>query len=297
MQMRFFTASFCKIADGWVVYDLYVSGIYATLWIVKTKQRRSCEYETKVQCPKRLAAVPVRTTLPQQVSLLSAEGMTLNEGALSWSGQVAPNSAVTLRWSVRVDSGSQIVTEGTVGSIALNTLWNTVGAYTDPQLQQVASRVSMLSGSSFSDPLSMADRAYTAALGSSLFAGQTAKSVLDQLIDRTNDTCRTDVALSEAVVPNLYGGLDIKNGFITDPVRARLVTEEYMETGDVILAEYDNIYEVFIYAGQGQLWKVSSTDGICAAVTSVGEAWSGTNVFATFIAYDRFVVLRPAQLG
>ena len=32
-------------------------------------------------------------------------------------------------------------------------------------------------------------------------------------------------------------------------------------------------------------------------VTSVGEAWSGTNVFVTFIAYDRFVVLRPAQLG
>jgi hypothetical protein len=38
-------------------------------------------------------------------------------------------------------------------------------------------------------------------------------------------------------------------------------------------------------------------DGICAAVTSAGEPWSGTNVFATFIAYDRFVVLRPAQLG
>lgn len=246
---------------------------------------------------QQLSEVPVCITVPAEVSLLSAEGMTLNGSALCWSGKVAANSAVTLSWSVRVDSGSRIATEGTVGSITLNTLINTVSAYTDTQLNEVAAKASALALSSFSDPLAMANEAYTAALGNTVFAGYTAKSVLDQLIDKTNDTCRTDEALSGLVVPNLYGGLDIKNGFITDLQRTRLVTEDDLEIGDVIVAEYDNIYEVFLYAGQGKLLKVSSTNGTCVAVTSTGAAWSGTNVFATFIAYDRFAVLRPSLLG
>jgi hypothetical protein len=54
---------------------------------------------------------------------------------------------------------------------------------------------------------------------------------------------------------------------------------------------------VFIYLGSGHLAKVSSTDGVCKLVTSTGEAYSGTNVFATFIAYDQYVILRPSMLG
>lgn len=35
-------------------------------------------------------------------------------------------------------------------------------------------------------------------------------------------------------------------------------------------------------------------DGICTQITSFGDAYSGTNVFATFLAYDRYVILRPS---
>ena len=134
-------------------------------------------------------------------------------------------------------------------------------------------------------------------MGSCPLGDRTAKEVLKMLMDKTNDTCYADTELSGAVVPNLYGGLDIKDGFITDANRTRLVRESYMALGDVIVAEYDGIYEVFIYLGDGNLAKVSSADGVCRIVTSTGEAYSGTNVFATFIAYDQYVILRPGMLG
>lgn len=66
--------------------------------------------------------------------------------------------------------------------------------------------------------------------------------------------------------------------------------------GDVIIAEYDNVYEVFIYLGNGKLVQTGS-DGICTLLTSSGDAFSGTNVFTTLIAYDRFAVLRPSLAG
>lgn len=135
------------------------------------------------------------------------------------------------------------------------------------------------------------------AAGNCPLGDRTAKEILKMLIDKTNDTYYTETELSGAVVPNLYGGLDIKDGFITDVNRTRLARESYMALGDVVVAEYDGIYEVFIYLGDGTLAKVSSTDRICKLVSSTGEAYSGTNVFATFIAYDQYVILRPSMLG
>ena len=240
----------------------------------------------------RLSDVPVQIVLPEQVTLISAGGMTQTDNILTWTGRVNARSTGTLTWTVRVDAptGSHIVTEGYLANIPLNTLTNTVSGYTDPQLMTVAAKAETLVGSSLSDPLELAKQAY----GNLVLSDYTAKTVLSTLIDRTNDTCRTDTPLSNLLVPDLYGGLDIKDGFIDDVKRTRLVIESYMTPGDVIVGEYDGIYEVFVYLGDGKLAKVSSSDGICTLVTSIGEAYSGTNVFATFIAYDRYVILRPS---
>lgn len=240
----------------------------------------------------RLSDVPVSILLSEQVSLLSAEGMTLEGNCLSWTGKVNALSTVTLTWTVRVEAsaGSTIITEGYLATIALNTLTNTVSGYTDTQLTGITAQAQGLVGSRFSDPLQMAQQVY----GDTILSDYTAKTVLSTLIDKTNDTCRKDTPLSHLVVPDLYGGLDIKDGFLTDGNRTRLVTEDYLTCGDVIVAEYDNIYEVFVYLGDGKLAKVSSADGLCTLITSTGDAYSGTNVFATWIAYDRYVILRPS---
>lgn len=278
---------------------LYYRGLHTELTVdagqyASVYQGQTLTYTLTLTNPSnvRLSDVLIRIILPEQVSLILAEGMTQEGNVLTWTDRVNADSTVTLTWTVQVNAsaGSHIVTEGYLATIPLNTLTNTVSGYTDTQLQAVATKAQDLIGSSFSDPLTLAQQAY----GNSVLSDYTAKTVLSTLIDKTNDTCRTDTPLSHLVVPNLYGGLDIKDGFVDDVKRTRLVTERYMEVGDVVVAEYDNIYEVFIYLGSGKLAKVSSTDGICALVTSSGEAYSGTNIFATFIAYDRYVILRPS---
>lgn len=247
----------------------------------------------------RVSEVPVLIQIPQGVTLVSAGDMTLTEGVLTWTGRVNAGETVTLSWSVQVSAaaGDCVVTEGCVGSIVLNSLTNTVSGYTNAQLSKVVSGANALVGSSFANPMDFVEQVYTAAVGNCPLGDRTAKEVLKMLMDKTNDTCYADTELSGTVVPNLYGGLDIKDGFITDANRTRLVRESYMALGDVIVAEYDGIYEVFIYLGDGNLAKVSSADGVCRIVTSTGEAYSGTNVFATFIAYDQYVILRPGMLG
>ena len=247
----------------------------------------------------QLSDVPIRVTLPEQVTPVSAGEMTLTDNVLIWTGKVDAGAVVTLTWTVRVNapSGSLITTQGTVGTVPLNVLINTVSGYTGGRLSAVASEAAALAGSSFADPLAMANKAYTAAVGFAPFEGDTARVVLNLLIDKDVDTLRTDTRLSGMAVPNLYGGLDLKNGFVTDNSRTRLVTEGYLTPGDVIVAEYDGIYEVFVYLGQGQLVKVSSADGICTLVTSAGDAYTFYNVFNTFISYDCYVVLRPSMVG
>ena len=242
---------------------------------------------------------PVSLVLPQGVTLASAGNMTLNDGVLTWTGRVNAGETVTLSWSVQVSAagGDVIVTEGYLDTIALNVLTNTVSGYTDAQLSKVVTKANALVGSSFANPMDFVEQVYTEALGSCPLGDRTPKEVLKMLMDKTNDTLYPDTALTGAVVPNLYGGLDIKDGFLTDVSRTRLVRESYMALGDVVVTEYDGIYEVFIYLGSGKLAKVSSTDGVCKLVTSTGEAYSGTNVFATFIAYDQYVILRPSMVG
>lgn len=243
----------------------------------------------------RVTEVPVTINLPQSVILASAGDMTLTDGALTWIGKVNAGETITLSWSVQVngDAGDYIITEGYLDTIALNRLTNTISGYTETELAQVVTQTKALEGTSFANPMDLVKQVYA----DNPLTDYTAKEVLKMLMDKTNDTLYPDTALSGAVVPDLYGGLDIKDGFITDVNRTRLVQESYLALGDVIVTEYDGIYEVLIYLGDGNLAKVSSTDGVCKIVTSTGEAYSGTNVFATFIAYDQYVILRPSMVS
>lgn len=247
----------------------------------------------------RVTEVPVTVRLPQGASLYSAGDLTLTDGVLTWLGRVNAGESLTLSWSVQVNgnAGDCIVTEGYLDTIALNRLINTVSGYTDDQLKQVADTAVALLDSQFTNPMDLVKQVYTASVGENPLGDRTAKEVLKMLMDKTNDTLYPDTALTGAVVPDLYGGLDLKDGLITDLRRTRLVRESYLMPGDVIVTEYDGIYEVLIYLGNGKLAKVSSTDGVCKLVTSTGEAYSGTNVFATFIAYDQYVILRPSMVG
>ncbi len=170
----------------------------------------------------------------------------------------------------------------------------TVSGYTAGELSQVAAEAEALAGDTFSDPIQMAVTAYENALGTTVFQYTTALEMLDDVIDSENTTANTGGALSGMLVPHLYGGLDIKKGFLTDNDRARLILEDYLAAGDIIVAEYDDISHVFLYIGNGTLLQASSS-GVCALVTITGDEYTSSNILVTLLSYDRYAILRPSM--
>ena len=128
-------------------------------------------------------------------------------------------------------------------------------------------------------------------LGIEPFGTHTGLTLLSSLIDTKNDTCYA----SPVLVPNLYGGMDIRSGFVYDNQRSRLIRPENLALGDVIVAEYDGIIDVFVYVGGSSLVQINSQEGQCKLVTGSGNIYASSDIFVTFTAYDRYAVLRPSM--
>lgn len=242
-------------------------------------------------------------TLPAGVSYVSGtEGMVVSGSTLSWTGTISANKTVTLTYKVKVSdsatSGTLIKSASTkVNGVEINDLTITVSGYSTAQLADVAVKAKTYASSAktFTDPILMAKKLYQEALGVTLFDETTAVSVLSQLIDTSTDTCRTDTDISEMLVPNLYGGLDIKSGYIKDCERTRLVIEDYLEVGDIIVAEYDGNSVVYVYVGNSTLIGIDSTGDVCTTYTIDGNEYAAKNILVTLIAYDRYAILRPSM--
>lgn len=126
------------------------------------------------------------------------------------------------------------------------------------------------------------------------------QKMLDDLIDFEKLTRRNDTELSKIIVPNLYGGMDIREGMykIPDDDRARLVSESELAVGDIIIAEWSGGDIVYIYLGKSQLLALNK-NGLCEKLT-IGKNIYGSNadnILVSLIAYDRYAVLRPSMKG
>ncbi len=233
-------------------------------------------------------------TLGDNVSFLSGTaGITTDDRKLLWNGILSSGATVTISYNVQINGGALVQSNTTVNSVELDEITTTVSKYTDAQLAGLATLAKQYAtqGETFADPLTMAQTLYRDALGVTPFTHSTAVTLLDSLIDTTNDTCYA----SDILVPNLYGGLEIKNGLVYDNQRTRLIRKENLAVGDVIVAEYNGISDVFVYVGGNALVQINSTDGVCRLVTSSGNIYASDDIFVTFTAYDRFAVLRPSM--
>lgn len=243
--------------------------------------------------------VVLEEVLPEGMSFLSGtEGITVSGQTLRWSGTVDAGTTVEVSYTVTVAADATGVLEGSaaVDGIGLNTVKNTVSCYDEAQLAAVAEAASGFAadGTTFEDPIAMAQAAYQQALGLDPLGRGTVLEALDALIDSDNDTFATGTAISGLLVPDLYGGLDIKSGMKEDPRRTRLMLQSYLAVGDIILAEFGGESVAFLYAGDGVLVRANS-DGSCASVTMEGDAFSSSNILVTLLAYDRYAVVRPSM--
>ena len=253
----------------------------------------------------------------------ATDGITVDGQNLTWKVTVAANATVTLSYTVRVSSAAVAgtvleSTQTAVSGVALNQIRHTVAGYTSTQLSDVATNATTnaTNAATYSNPLEFAKTLY-ADVNANLFDGYTTVgAVLDDLIDETNLTCKTDTDISKMLVPNMYGGFDIRTGMrkLQDNERTRRVTESDLAVGDIILAEWADGAKtiVYVYVGNSTLVCVSSvstkfnqpeTTSITAAANTATALTIGTtiygasadNVLVSLVAYEQFAVLRPSM--
>ena len=91
-----------------------------------------------------------------------------------------------------------------------------------------------------------------------------------------------------------------------DYQRTRLVTEDNLAVGDVIVADWGTTNSlVYVYVGNSTLISITSIDGnVTVGELTIGDdiwnAASGSespNYLVSLISYNRFAVVRPSMVG
>ena len=246
-----------------------------------------------------MVGVDVSEVLPQGATLVSANQFTNYGTSLSWTGTVPAGKTIELTYTVKFTSKTTSVVQSDlamVNGMAINPITNTISGYTQEQMQSVANVAKGYASSSkqYGNTILLAVDAYKEALGRDL--GYTkASTPLNEVLDTTNNTCKTDTTAGQMLVPTLYGGLTIKSGYKQDTQRARLLTVTSLAVGDIIVATYNSGSSAicYMYVGNNTLVELNSTDDVCKTVTISTNRY--TNILTSLVSYQKYAVLRPSM--
>ncbi len=257
------------------------------------------------------SGIVVKDILPEGVEYVSCDTQgTVTGNNLSWTVSVAGKSTVTISYTVRITEttpGALIVSNQTyVSKIKLGSIIHTVSCFSDSQKALIGDiAVSYNESEAFSDTIALIKAVY-GEFDITLFEENTASDILDMLIDTTGRTYRTDTELSKMLVPNMYGGLDIRYGWLYLPSeneKTRLPKEEHLSVGDIIVADWDNTDKqngtkgstVYLYVGNKTLVTVEG--GVCKLLEIGDDIYAaGNNKIISLLGYDRYAVLRPSMV-
>ncbi|MBQ2743529.1 MAG: DUF11 domain-containing protein, partial [Oscillospiraceae bacterium] len=251
-----------------------------------------------------LSGVTITDTLPAGTEFVTGEsGVKADGRSVSWKGAVPANTTLNVRYSVKITSdkpGALITSDATyVSGVKLGTITHSVSGYSKAQRLLIGNAALELARDSrkFTDGLQMVKSLYKSTLNVNLTDYTTCEAVLDQLIDTENNTRHTSTALSKMIAPNLYGGLDIRYGWLyhkSENDKTRLPKEEQLSVGDIILADWEGGNNVYVYAGDKTL--VTVEDGVCKALTIGDNIYkAGENILISLLGYNRYAVLRPSM--
>ena len=250
-----------------------------------------------------LSNVIISDILPAGTAFVSGDnGVTVSDGNLSWVGDVAANATVSVNYTVEITEstpGALIVSNETyVSGVKLGCITHTVSSLT-PEEQALIAQTAInyaANGSAFENAVDMVKAIY-ASHGIEIFDQDTVDAILDLLIDEEKLTHHTSTALSDMLVPNLYGGRLIRTGWTyleSENDKTRLPKEEHLSVGDIIVADWSGGSVVYFYAGAHKLITVE--DGVCKELT-IGENIfvEGENILISLLGYDRYAVIRPGM--
>lgn len=250
-----------------------------------------------------LSGVTISDILPKGTVFVSGDtGVSVENGKMSWTGDVAQKSTVTVSYTVMITentAGALIVSnESYVSGVKLENIVHTVSALSEEKLAILAQ-----TGIDFATE----EREFASALdmiktiylnhGINLFEYSTADEILDLLIDLENLTCYKDSALSDMLAPNMYGGLSVRYGWLyfeAENDKVRLPKEENLFIGDIIVADWSDGEAFYLYVGNHTLLTVEG--GVCKALTIGDDIFTpGDNIIISLLGYDRYAVLRPTM--
>ena len=253
---------------------------------------------------EELTGVTINDTLPSGTEFVSGDsGVTVNGNSVLWVGNVPGNTTVNVNYSVKITAqtpGTLIVSDATyVSGVKLGNITHTVSGYTKAQRALLGNTMLKFADESqkFADSIQMVKAIYKTTFNIDLFDYETPEDILDQLIDTENLTRHFSTELSKMIVPNLYGGLDIKTGWLyyeSENDKTRLPKEEHLTVGDIIVADWSEGSTVYVYAGDKTL--VTLENGICKALTIGDDIYTpGVNIIISLLGYNRYAVIRPSM--
>ncbi len=259
--------------------------------------------ELKNESVSTLQNVTITDTLPDGTEFFEGdEGVTVDGQTLTWEGDVTAKSTVKVNYTVKVTAdtpGTLIQSNETyVNGVKLGKINHTVSGYSTADSLMLSNNALIYAENEreFARGLDMAKAIYKETLGIDVLDYENVNKALDDIIDTENLTCYKDTEISKIIVPNLYGGMDIRTGqyIIPDNDRARIVSEGELSVGDIILAEWSGGEVVYVYAGDSTLLTVEN--GKAKALTIGKNIYiNPDNILISLIAYDRYAVLRPSM--
>lgn len=253
---------------------------------------------------QELSSVEITDTLPTGTDFVSGDsGVTLAGNRLVWNGNVPAKSTVEVKYSVKITEnipGALIVSDATyVSGVKLGNITHSVSGFSKTQRALIGNAAHKLACDShkFADGLEMVRFLYKSTLDVNLSNYTNCEAMLDQLIDTDSKTRNYSTEISKVVAPNLYGGLDIRYGWLyleSENDKTRLPKEEHLSIGDIILADWDEGNNVYVYAGNKTL--VTVENGGCKALAIGDDIYTpGDNILISLLGYNRYAVLRPSM--
>ena len=239
-------------------------------------------------------------TIPEGTVFVAAStGVVLEEGVLHWSGDLPAGASTSISFVLKVTApvGSLISSDtADINGLKINPISHTVSGFTAESEADFITLAESIAEAekSYDDPIQLINELYP-----DFFDGASAISILDELIDSANKCLNKESVLIKSANASLWGGYSVRTSMRTDNVRTRLVTENNLSVGDVIVCEYGDETAgeakttVFVYLGEGRLLTVSTELKTAAIIEIAKDPYK--NELLTLIAYDRFVVIRPSQ--
>lgn len=235
--------------------------------------------------------VNITDSIPKNTILIESEKVSTKTN-LVWDITLKPREQKQVSYTVKVletaKSGTAIVSteQSKVGNIPTKAPPVFVGrTLTDAEQEKLYAVIKEKHGS-FSTAFELANEIYKDALGWENIFGADETELEEGLFERVdyNHDIKKNGKYTAMIAPALYGGYRTLNSDMFLCERTRMPREKNLVIGDIIyFKEARNMYELYIYAGDGKLLDLSlglSSTDISRLEVSIGR--------------QAFVVLRPS---